>query len=109
MRAVPFIALWVAGIAWADAASAAAELKATKPLTIVVFDAETGQPMTGATVTLRESAKYKTPRPVDDRGRVTIDVPQDWSYVSVLCRKDGYTTTSAYWQTEDDTPLDLPA
>ena len=108
MRAVSFIALWVAGVACACAASAA-EPKATKPLTIVVVDAETGQPVTDATVTLRQSAKYKTPRPVDDRGRVTIDVPQDWSYVSVLCRKDGYTTTSAYWQTEDDTPVNLPA
>ena len=72
--------------------------KTTRPLLVALVDAGTGQPLTGATVTLRESAKYKTPRPVDDRGRVTIEVPADWAYVSVLCRKDGYATTSAYWQ-----------
>ena len=99
----------LAGSSRGHQALPAAKPEATRPLVIALVDAETGQPVTGATVTLRESAKYKTPRPVDDRGRVTIDVPADWSYVSVLCRKDGYATTSAYWQNKDDSPVDLPA
>jgi uncharacterized GH25 family protein len=78
---------------------------------IRLVNAEEGTPVgEGATLTLREKAEFKTPQPVDERGRGTLKVPRGASYVCVLCRKDGYVTTAVTWESPDQkTAVDLPA
>jgi uncharacterized GH25 family protein len=86
----------------------AVDTKATRPLTIVVLDAETNQPISGATVSLRANGYYRKTNAVDAAGRFTLQVPEKDEYVSVACRKDGYTTTAVAWQAEDE-PAETPA
>jgi uncharacterized GH25 family protein len=93
----------------AAAASRPASTKPTKPLVVQVLDAESGKPLAGAVVILRREGDYKDPIPANDHGKATVRPEADASYVAVLCRREGYVSTGAYWLNRDEKPVDLPA
>jgi protocatechuate 3,4-dioxygenase beta subunit len=95
----------------ADATTKPVEVKpqsTQKQMTVTVVDAMDGKPLPGVTVILRARGEYGTGPLTDEAGRVRLEINVPTTYVSILCRRDGYVWTAANWDWREAATGELP-